>query len=66
MAPSNVPEEASVIALRWRLSVTLPLAPANRPVPPVMVHSSTISNSPGPPAAPDVEHAVVMAPPGIG
>lgn len=42
-----VPEVRSVARLITRSTVKLPVAPANRPVPPVMIYVSTIETIPG-------------------
>jgi hypothetical protein len=47
MVPSNEPEVTPVTVLSKRSTVKLPVAPANRPVPPVMVYVSTIKKTSG-------------------
>lgn len=47
MFPLMVPDEASVARSMRRRTVKLPVAPANRPAPPVMVYLSTIETTPG-------------------
>jgi hypothetical protein len=47
--PSIVPEDSKVARLTRRRMVIFPLAPSNRPVPPVMARVSTIEITPGVP-----------------
>ncbi len=47
MVPWNEPEVKPVVKSTKRSTVKLPLAPANRPVPPVMVLISTIGKTSG-------------------
>ena len=47
MVPWNEPEVKPVIWLIKRSTVKLPWAPANRPVPPVMVLISVMLETPG-------------------
>ena len=42
MVPLNEPQVLNVTGLAWRSTIKLPWAPANRPVPPVMVWISVI------------------------
>ena len=49
MVPLMVPDDANVARSIRRSTVKLPVAPANRPVPPVMVYVSTIETMPGVP-----------------
>ena len=47
MVPLNEPEVKPVARVTKRMTVKLPCAPANRPVPPVMVLISVMLSTPG-------------------
>jgi hypothetical protein len=47
MVPVNEPEETPVASFNSRTPVKLPVAPSNRPVPPVIVDMSSIERIPG-------------------
>ena len=47
MVPSNEPDETSVTRFNRYFLMKLPVAPANRPVPPVMVCASSIETTSG-------------------
>ena len=49
MVPVNEPAEMPVAVFNILMPLKLPVAPSNRPVPPVMVDVSAIESSPGTP-----------------
>jgi hypothetical protein len=62
IAPSNEPSVTPLAWLNCRWTVNEPLAPANRPVPPVTVPCSTIEIRGGAPSACPVKPAVSVSP----